>query len=422
MDMNTFCLTKYGTACVMLTALAVCGLCGCSVEQSLAEVTADVQTSFSQAKEWEQLPVRTISWQQALYMIYNNNIDLQKLNASIARCERDGMSIYTDMIPGVSYYGYFTKTLSELTGSYRTDDLSSNVNVTFSLPTITNIPYRVYASRANTFAAIKSRDLRERELTSRLYSEVRKRDVELRRRALEDARPNAKPESSRMLSENARRLNDSQYWKTIADLLGDYTARWQILPESMPRVNWDTYLPRFDKLDDLSACRFAIRLEQAHLAQYGIALQYLPTINAHLYSPSLFSSSGGTYQGTFLGGDDTRLNLNLSYTIDTQLDTWNLYQDRKENYENVQREVHASIMEHKHKLSQLRRSVLDYQSWRSYMEKRIQYQQETPVTTAEELLNRDSLIYDMKMELLNQENSSIESEAAVIIEYGMSGR
>ncbi|MBR3925805.1 MAG: hypothetical protein IKJ58_03475 [Akkermansia sp.] len=420
--MKTFWQTKHGPAGVMLTAAAVCALCGCSVEKRLAEMTADVQMSFSQAKEWEQLPIRTISWQQALYMIYNNNIEIQKLNSTIARCEREGMSIYTDMIPGVSYYGYFTKTLSELTGTYRTDDLSSNVNVTFSLPTITNIPYRVYASRANTFAAIKSRELRERELTSRLYSEVRRRDVELRRRALEDSRPNTQPEGSRMLSENTRHLNDSQHWKTIADLLGDYTARWQILPESMPRVNWNTYLPRFDKLDELSACRFAIRLEQAHLAQYGIALQYLPTINAHLYSPSLFSSTGGTYQGTFLGGDDTRLNLNLGYTLDTQLDTWNMYQDRKENYENVQREVQASIMEHKHKLSQLRRSVQDYQSWRSYMEKRIQYQLETPITSAEGLLNRDSLIYDMRMELLNQENSAIESEAAVIIEYGMSGR
>lgn len=420
--MKTFWQTKHGPAGVMLTAASVCALCGCSVEKRLAEMTADVQMSFSQAKEWEQLPIRTISWQQALYMIYNNNIEIQKLNSTIARCEREGMSIYTDMIPGVSYYGYFTKTLSELTGTYRTDDLSSNVNVTFSLPTITNIPYRVYASRANTFAAIKSRELRERELTSRLYSEVRRRDVELRRRALEDSRPNTQPEGSRMLSENTRHLNDSQHWKTIADLLGDYTARWQILPESMPRVNWNTYLPRFDKLDELSACRFAIRLEQAHLAQYGIALQYLPTINAHLYSPSLFSSTGGTYQGTFLGGDDTRLNLNLGYTLDTQLDTWNMYQDRKENYENVQREVQASIMEHKHKLSQLRRSVQDYQSWRSYMEKRIQYQLETPITSAEGLLNRDSLIYDMRMELLNQENSAIESEAAVIIEYGMSGR
>ncbi len=43
----------------------------------------------------------------------------------------------------------------------------------------------------------------------------------------------------------------------------------------------------------------ALKLEQARLAQYGVAMDYLPTINTSMYSPSLFSSTEGTYSGTF---------------------------------------------------------------------------------------------------------------------------
>ncbi len=404
---------------VPLLLLAVLGLSSCSVEQRLADVSADVELTFAQAKAWEELPLRTISWHQALSMIHNNNIELKQISSSIARYEREGLSVYTDMIPGLSYYGYITKTLNDLSGTYHSSDVNSNFNVTFNLPTLTNIPYRVYSSRANTFAAIKARELRERDLTSRLYSQIRNREIELKRRELEKSMPDS-TEQSRMLRESAQRLADGTHWKMVADILGDHTARWQILPESMPRVKWSEYLPRFRNLDPLSVSRFAIRLEQSRLAQYGIALQYLPTINTNLYSPSLFSSTGGTYEGTFLSGEDTRLNLNASYLFDTQLDTWHAYRDRVDEYENTRRTVAADLMAHKHKLNQLRQSVLDYESWRSYMYKRMEYLKSTPVVTAEEQLLRDSTIMEMRMELLNQERQVVESEAAVILEYGLS--
>jgi chromosome segregation ATPase len=172
-------------------------------------------------------------------------------------------------------------------------------------------------------------------------------------------------------------------------------------------------------MEALTVCRFALQLERSRMAQYGIALQYLPTVNSSLYSPSLFSSSGGTYSGSFLNGDDTRINLSASYRFDTQLTTWNAYKDRKADYENTKREVSAAIMDHKHKLHQLRRSMQDYYSWRSYMQKRMKYLETTPVTTADEQLTRDKGLLDMKRELLSQEKSAIESEVALLVEYGM---
>ena len=53
------------------------------------------------------------------------------------------------------------------------------------------------------------------------------------------------------------------------------------------------------------------------------------------------------------------------------------------------------------------------------MQKRIDYLQKQPVSSAEELITRDRTIYDMKKELLSQAQSAVESEAAVILEYGL---
>ncbi len=399
-----------------MVAATLC-LTGCSIEQRMGKVSGEVKASFANAREWEQLPLRAISWQQALSMVQQNNIELKRLRAAIDRSEREGLSIYTDMIPGVSYYGYLTRSINNI-NSTSTRDMNSTVNVTFNLPTITNVPYRVYAARANTFSAIKTKEINERDIISKLYAEIRNREIELRRRNLQKQH-HSTDEQTRMLAQSAERLADSSYWKNIADLLGDYTARWYILPESMPRVKWGRYLPRLNQLSSLSVERFAIRLEQARLGQYGIALKYLPTVNTNLYSPSLFSSTGGSYEGAFLDGDDTNINLSASYTFDTQLDTWNEYKDRKADYENVRRMVEAAIISHKHKLCQLKRSVQDYQSWRSYMHKRMEYLENTPVTTAEEQLSREETLYSMKAELLSQESRSVESEAAVILEYGL---
>lgn len=407
----------YSSLCLSLSGALVLCLCGCSIEQRLSALSTKIEASFADAREWDQLPIKTISWQQAMSMVQQNNIELKKLSSAIDRYERQGLSIYTDMIPGLSYYGYLTKSIGDLSGM-ATDDLNSNVNITFNLPTITNIPYRVYSARASTFSAMKSRELRERDLTSKLYSAVRSRELELKKRQLANLKPDL-TEKERMLAESSQRLTDAAHWKNVADILGDYSARWNILPESMPRVKWNRYLPRFSKLSELSIARFAIRLEQARLSQYGVALQYLPTISTNLYSPSLFSSSGGTYEGAFLNGEDTKLNLNLSYTLDTRLSNWNQYLDRKADYENTCREVHASIMDHKHKLMQFKTSMQDYLSWRSYMNKRIEYLEESQPETAEAQIERDATVLDMRMELLSQESKAIESETAVILEYGL---
>lgn len=396
------------SACLLLL------LPGCSLSEHIAGTSARLEQQYEAIRPWEQLPVRTISWTQAVAMMKKNNLEYLRTQQSIDKAERGELSVYTDLIPGVSYYSYFTSALSELTQSVNSDSFSHQVNVTFYLPSLTQIPYKVYASKATTYAAIKALEGKERELVSKLYTHQRKQDIDARQKALDAQNPEQKPDYIR----NAPGEEHKQ-WQEIAGLLGDYSARWQILPSSVPSFRWSVYRKLTGSLDPLIVCQFALELEKARMNQYSIALQYLPTINTNLYSPELFSSSGGTYSGTFLDMNDTKLNLSISYNLDTRLDNWNRFCDSKELYELQQRETAAKMVELKQKLHTLRCSMDDYMTWRDFMHKRIAHLRTTPAANAQEFLENENTLHSMQKELLTQETTVLESEAALILQYGL---
>ncbi|MGN0869060.1 MAG: hypothetical protein ACI4O9_06020 [Akkermansia sp.] len=396
----------------LLLPLSLCLLSSCSLSRHLEHTGADIERRFAESKIWAELPQRTISWQQALSIMRRNNAELIAARNAEAKAQRETLSVYTDLIPQVSYYGYANKTLRELSQTWSGDDLKQNLNVDFSIPTLTQVPYRVYASRARAFAASKSCEGLERELISKLYLSVRKTELAARQKALEAQQPPPAAESPTPGDEAADQAE-------LAKLLGDYSARWRILPESMPHISLRDYEDKLSKLDPLIVCQFALKLEQARLAQYGVALQYLPTINTSIYSPSLFSSTGGTYSGTFLSSTDTRLNLSLSYTLDTQLTQWDRYCDSRDKYKATQKEVQADILTHRNNLHRLRRSLADYRVWHNYMSKRADHLRSAPAETGAAFLERQKELQSIRQELLTQETALLESEAALVLEYGM---
>lgn len=389
---------------------------GCSLSEHLTRVSSRIEEMYTNTREWSSLPLRKITWHQAVTMMKENNLELKEIDDQIAYAERQSLSIYTDMIPGVSYYGYMTRSISQLSRPMNSNELTSNINVTFSLPALTRVPYDVYAAKVRTFAAVKAKEGRQRELVSKLYQLVRQREVEDARRALAAEQP---MDQQDIKTQASAEQTDERYWQDLSRLLGNREARWSILPESMPHVQWESYNPRLDRLGELVVCQFAMRLEQARMAQYGVALSYLPTINTSLYSPSLFSSTGGTYSGTFLNGDDTRLNLSISYSLDTHLNTWDLYQQSKARYEREKTKVVDELMDHKNKVATLRKSMQQYMQWRSYMFKRMDYLRKITPPDADGYVERTKAIYGIRQELLNQENNAIEGEAALVLEYGM---
>ena len=398
-------------------SLLVCllALQSCSLDERLSSTTAKLENQYAAVQMWEKLPLRTISWDQAIAMMKRNNTEYINTQRTIEKANRSELSVYTDLIPGVSYYSYVTQSLGDLTQKYNSDDLQHNLNVNFYLPTLTQLPYRVYASKAATFAAIKAQEGKERELVSKLYSLQRKQDISKRKEQLDSN----KPQASDRAFESLKKTQTQSPWRAIAELLGDYSARWSILPSSVPKFNWSNYRSCTGSLDSLIVCKLALELEQARMQQYGIALNYLPTINMSLYSPSLFSSTGGTYSGTFLDMDDTQLNLSICSSIDTQLNTWNSYLDSKDEYENKQREMVGRLVEYKEKLHALKESMDEYTAWRSYMHKQMEHLRNTPAANAEEYIQTETTLQSMEQELLTQEEAAVESEAALILQYGL---
>lgn len=389
---------------------------GCSLTQRLDEVSAAMNEQYASIEVWEKLPVRTITWNQALDMMARNNIKIQELDQSIERAEREELSVYTDMIPGVSYYGYMTSAISDLAGSESIDNFRQNVNVTFNLPALTRIGYDVYASKATTFSAIKAREGKMRELGASLYLAIRRRALEKQLAELAKGNPAG---GDTVLNEGKERDADVKFWNEISDLLGNRDARWEILPSSVPQLRWENYRGRLDKLDPLIVTQWALRLEQSRLRIYSVAVQLLPTINTSLYSPSLFSSTGGTYSGTFLDGDDTKLNLSISYSLDTQLRQWNTYKDGQAAYDKTKKQISFEMMDRKVKLSKLRRSVDEYETWRGYMLKRMAFLRSQEAADGESYEQRERQLREMQKELLTQEITSLETEGALILEYGL---
>lgn len=205
---------------VTATLLILPLISGCSLDQRLDKVAADIHQRFADAKSWEQLPLRVISWQQALAMMHRCNDSLKSLDSQIEEAERDSLSVYTDMIPGISYYGYFTKSIKQLSDQLSANDMQSNVNITFSLPSLTQVPYRVYAAKARTYSAIKAKEGKERECVAQLYNAVHARALDLQLRELEETNPDL-TEQQRLLNGRNELTADAEHWKKMCTLLGD---------------------------------------------------------------------------------------------------------------------------------------------------------------------------------------------------------
>lgn len=397
-----------------LLIVSILALQSCSLQERIDTVSETIVNQFTDISAWDKLPLRTISWNQAIAMMKRNNIDYINTKNGIDKAEREELSIYTDLIPGVSFYSYYTQSIGDIAKKVNSDDFTNNINITFNLPSITQVPYRIYASKAHTYAAIKALEGKERELISKLYTLQRHQDIQARQAKLNKEKPEEKPDYLKKET-NA----PSAKWMELATILGDYSARWQILPSSVPKFSWPKYRKMTGTLDELVVCKFALELEQARMQQYSIALTYMPTINLNLYSPSLFSSSGGTYSGTFLDTEDTKLNMSVNYSLDTKLRTWNSYRDSKESYELQKKQTAARLIELKQKLLIIKESMDEYHTWKNFMSKRMEHLRSAPTINAAEFLENENTLHAMQQELISQETTAVESEAALILQYGL---
>lgn len=391
-------------------------LTACSVEKRLESARHDLLEEYRAIPDWQKLPVKSLSWQQALIML-EKNLELQRAQLNILEARQQRDRVYRDFIPIVDIGHYYNTAL--LRGNDNTPSSSSfDVNILFSIPALTQLPIDHYTRSLALFKAEKDLELKRRELTAKLWQLFREQALKRQRHAVEDTSPEIR-QADRQLKAEERELEQRDSTRELCALLNDYSARWQPMADTLPEISWQEYRKLATVPDELTQTMMALTLESARLQKLGTGLQYLPDIHVNFYSPTLFSSSGGTTEGFFSGGKDVRMNLNIYQELDTRMETWSQWAMAKENYKLVQQELTHQMHEYRHKMQLLLDSWKTYDRWKrstiSYMQfRRTQGECEPEAIT--ELHNEEIAL---QKEILEQEQKNIERECALIQEYGL---
>ncbi|MCD7798152.1 MAG: TolC family protein [Akkermansiaceae bacterium] len=395
-------------------------LAGCSVSKRMERTGKEVVAVYESLPDWERLPVRRITWEQAVSMAMEKNLELRKARGTIKQANRSARSVYTDMIPGVNLYASMTRALEDLARSPDSNAMSYNINVVFNIPSLTQLPYRIYSSQAELYATEKAYELKQREIVSKIWQHVRTADLDRRLHELDLASfKEEERKTAGELKEQEFREQSIDNWSKLTELLGTQSARWEILPESLPKLDRARYEREAVHLSPLVVTQYAIQLEAARMNKYQILMNYLPQINMSLYSPSLFSSTGGTYGGTFLDSSDTKLTTYASLSLDTKLTYWNQFRTAQDEYEYTKQELRAKLMDRRIQVGKVIKSCREFEEWKSWMKKRMAFEASRPISTAEQMLEKRRRNIDMEREILNQEKRKVEGEAALMIEYGI---
>ena len=106
--------------------------------------TVELMDKMAAIPNWDELPRREISWDTAMAVMMEGNLDLKRSEQALRATERSVISVYTQVIPGVNLDWMLTKELSELT-RVTAQDVEYNTNILFNMPSLTQIPFDYYS-------------------------------------------------------------------------------------------------------------------------------------------------------------------------------------------------------------------------------------------------------------------------------------
>lgn len=414
-----FCQSGVLWSHVGLVLVLLLSLSSCSIEKRIERKTNELADQLAKEPQWEQLPQETITWNQALERAMKDNLDIKRGLLAVKDSENRVMDLYTDFIPGINLDALLTKDIKSL-GQIKSTDVERRMNILFNIPSLTQIPYNYYSAKASVFQSKMSMELKRRELISRLYKACQEykfasNSYEIERMSIpydDDGTQKTRIEKD---WEAKRKTISSQ----LSSLIGNINKRWYIQMDTVPVLDWDKYKKASTRLDQYVLSLMAMELEGARLGIIGIKMQYFPELNVNFYSPSLFSSTGGTYGGFFSGSGDTMVNMSLSMKVDTQLRVWNQLKSAQASYKLLQQEIRIRMLERREKVKLLIKSREDFESWSKVSKKYATFLQGTcPKDSEEYKKNQQDVIARFK-DVNSNETKNAETEAALILEYGL---
>lgn len=391
---------------------------GCSLSKRMDSARQDLMKEYQAMPEWNTLPQKRISWQQAVAML-ENNVEMQQARLRINKTRRECERVYRDLIPLLDLGYYYNSALLKSADNYNTNS-SFNVNTIFSIPALTQLPMDHYCRALEHFKAEKELELKRRELLAKLWQYFNEGLLEEQLRAMEEATP-ANQAADLQLRNRERELRERERSQKISQLLNNYSARWILMPETAPKINWQQYRKLAKVPDELTQTQMALTLEAARLSKLGVGLQYLPNVHLNFYSPALFSVTGGTTEGFLNGADDVRINLNIYSQIDTRLDIWSQWAEAEENHKLVEQELTQQMYEYRNKMELLLDSWKTYDDWMHSTQAYIAFRRSQGACDAQSVQEIHQEDLALQKELLDQAKKNLERECALIQEYGIPG-
>ncbi|MBR1981221.1 MAG: hypothetical protein IKA23_00545 [Akkermansia sp.] len=401
----------------ILPVLLACCLAACSVEQRIGDARRELMSEYNAIPDWEKLPQKQLSWEKALHLLETGNLDLQRCRNNIREAERQCERIFTDFIPIVDLGHYYSSALIKSDTSSPSYG-SFDVNVIFNIPSLMRLPVDHYTRSLELYKARQDMALKKRELVAKLWQQFRSDDIAHRTIRTEEADAKWR-ESNQQIRRREQELQQREREQNLCALLNDYSARWSPVPGTMPRLQWSDYREKADTPDELTQITMALTLEVARLQKLGVAVRYLPDFNVNFFSPSLFSSTGGSTGGFMSGDTDVRVNLNTYLQLDTRLEIWSEWARAKENYHLVQQELTHNMHEYRNKMKLLLDSWKTYDDWLLSTQAYVRFRQTQGGLTPDELSSLYEEDLALQQEMLDQESKNVERECALIQEYGL---
>lgn len=403
--------------CVGVWTVAVL-LSSCSISQHMDEKTAELMKQMDEIPHWDQLPIKEITWTEAFDKMMKGNMDLKRSEQALRQRERAVYEVFTQFIPGVNLDWMLTKELGDL-ANVQASEFEYNTNILFNMPSLTQIPFDYYSAKASLFAAEKTQLMKHRELLSKLYVQVLSyKNAQLNYGNLIDNLPFDDDGVQRAKIDKDWEKQRNEIAQGFARLFGDMSARWLVKPDSMPRIDWTKYKSASKKLDKLVVMLVALELEASRLKVLDAKMNFFPSVEINFYSPSLFSSTGGTYGGFFAGAGDMKVNLSIKEEIDTRLTNWFHYKDAKETHELMKKEVVMELQERRQKVKLLIESRDEFEEWHKYISKEVEFKKSRVATNADEYIEMRKDLRKLYEQLDGEASKNAEVEGALIMEYG----
>lgn len=396
--------------CILLAFLAS----ACHPIERVQSCGESLLAEYRELPDYEKIPVRVLSWQQALIMMEDSNIELQQARHNLEEAHDQEKRIWREMIPTVNFGQYYNRSLFSNDVEAGAASSQLTYNVIFDLPSVMQLPMRKYTTALASFKAQKDIELKQRELTAKLYQLFRLAEFREKQQALEKS--HLQQDSMRY---DAYLQEERDEWLQMAALLNDYSARWKLLPGDAPRVSLGDYLELLKAPSELTIVQMALQTEISRLQQLGVLMQFWPQVQIDFYSPTLFTSSGGQLGGFMKNGKDTRVNMNSYIMMDTQGQNAHAYKTARQNHDLLLQNLHRRMWEYKEKAAAVADSWRKYEEWEKAMENYHQFRMEHGAETPEELLSIHSDSVQLRQEMEEQSKLNLERICSLVQEYGI---